>query len=115
MCGFSRADCGVEGLGERTASMFIFGVEICGPVGNGERYPNVCEQVTLEFWRIPQPQITEIGSCAADIAEEIFILGIEIRRSEERRVGKECLSTCKSRGSPSHKKTKKKKNKQSRE
>src|SRR3546814_10248459 len=82
MCGFSRANCGVEGLGERTASMFIFGVEICGPVGNGERYPNVCEQVTLEFWRIPQPQITEIGSCAADIAEEIFILGIEIRSEE---------------------------------
>src|SRR3546814_17115432 len=32
-------------------------------------------------------------------------------RSEERRVGKECVSTCRSRGSPSHyKKTKTKKN-----
>src|SRR3546814_15433543 len=30
-----------------------------------------------------------------------------IRRSEERRVGKECGSTCRSRGSPEHKKKKK--------
>src|SRR3546814_6222111 len=28
--------------------------------------------------------------------------GIETRRSEERRVGKECVSTCRSRWSPSH-------------
>src|SRR3546814_12574306 len=30
-------------------------------------------------------------------------------RSEERRVGKECVSTCRYRGSPNHKKKKKKK------
>src|SRR3546814_20512241 len=33
-------------------------------------------------------------------------------RSEERRVGKECVSTCRSRWSPDHKKKKKNKNKQ---
>src|SRR3546814_13272973 len=32
-------------------------------------------------------------------------------RSEERRVGKECVSTCRSRWSPNHKKKKKKRNK----
>src|SRR3546814_15496314 len=33
----------------------------------------------------------------------------QIIRSEERRVGKECVSTCRSRGSPYHNKKKKKK------
>src|SRR3546814_17342591 len=28
--------------------------------------------------------------------------GFPLRRSEERRVGKECVSTCRSRGSPTH-------------
>src|SRR3546814_20469977 len=32
-----------------------------------------------------------------------------VARSEERRVGKECVSTCRSRGSPYHEKNKKKK------
>src|SRR3546814_14877325 len=36
-------------------------------------------------------------------------------RSEERRVGKECVSKCRSRGSPSHKKKKKKIHKAQRE
>src|SRR3546814_16567935 len=36
------------------------------------------------------------------------------RRSEERRVGKECVSTCRSRWSPYHKKTQKNKNKRTR-
>src|SRR3546814_13730911 len=34
--------------------------------------------------------------------------GARAQRSEERRVGKECVSTCRSRWSPSHKKKKKK-------
>src|SRR3546814_3830971 len=29
-------------------------------------------------------------------------LGVAVRRSEERRVGKECVSTCRSRWSPEH-------------
>src|SRR3546814_73256 len=32
----------------------------------------------------------------------VFMRGAEIGRSEERRVGKECVSTCRSRGSPCH-------------
>src|SRR3546814_13616521 len=32
----------------------------------------------------------------------------QLERSEERRVGKECVSTCRSRGSPYHKKKKNK-------
>src|SRR3546814_14284269 len=37
------------------------------------------------------------------------IPGISLQRSEERRVGKECVSTCRSRWSPYHYKKKKKK------
>src|SRR3546814_17993834 len=33
--------------------------------------------------------------------EGMFLLGLQAR-SEERRVGKECVSTCRSRGSPYH-------------
>src|SRR3546814_1867319 len=32
----------------------------------------------------------------------VSLLTPEIKRSEERRVGKECVSTCRSRGSPDH-------------
>src|SRR3546814_18846396 len=38
-------------------------------------------------------------------------VGEDVSRSEERRVGKECVSTCKSRWSPTHKKKKRKANK----
>src|SRR3546814_17186499 len=37
------------------------------------------------------------------------VLALRDHRSEERRVGKECVSTCRSRGSPYHKKKKIKK------
>src|SRR3546814_16877617 len=35
-----------------------------------------------------------------------IIFGVEFARSEERRVGKECVSTCRSRWSPDHSKKK---------
>src|SRR3546814_16872784 len=45
---------------------------------------------------------------AIDIVERALELhGAPIYRSEERRVGTECVSTCRSRWSPSHKKKKK--------
>src|SRR3546814_5561453 len=37
-----------------------------------------------------------------DLLDEIDIAVVERPRSEERRVGKECVSTCRSRGSPYH-------------
>src|SRR3546814_16743383 len=47
---------------------------------------------------------SELARCrAAAVAT-----GDEAPRSEARRVGKECVSTCRARGSPYHKKTKKK-------
>src|SRR3546814_13972707 len=35
-----------------------------------------------------------------------WVAGVDYTRSEERRVGKECVSTCRSRWSPSHEKKK---------
>src|SRR3546814_13732672 len=34
--------------------------------------------------------------------ERAILIGFDIERSEERRVGKECVSTCRSRWSPYH-------------
>src|SRR3546814_1245528 len=39
-------------------------------------------------------------------ARELVGIAVECRRSEERRVGKECVSTCRSRWSPYHEKKK---------
>src|SRR3546814_13958210 len=49
------------------------------------------------------------GLCAAHVLQcggRVFLINVDIR-SEERRVGKECVSTCRSRWSPYHKKKKK--------
>src|SRR3546814_16061780 len=43
---------------------------------------------------------------AADDLHAMLLVGIVDLRSEERRVGKECVSTCRSRWSPSHSKKK---------
>src|SRR3546814_19919863 len=54
----------------------------------------------------------------AFLCESVFLITVKYRmrigivrivRSEERRVGKECVSTCRSRWSPYHEKKKKKK------
>src|SRR3546814_15247350 len=41
-------------------------------------------------------------SCALSVAAAAKVLHVTARRSEERRVGKECVSTCRSRWSPYH-------------
>src|SRR3546814_14055686 len=49
-----------------------------------------------------QPQ--QVGLITTDVEHHQHIALAEIERSEERRVGKECVSTCRSRWSPYHKK-----------
>src|SRR3546814_16482426 len=44
--------------------------------------------------------------------EGFTLFGVVIKRSEERRVGKECVSTCRSRGSTYHEKKKQRMNRQ---
>src|SRR3546814_14613995 len=50
----------------------------------------------------PEEIEAELDRRQAARAEKDFALSDEIRRSEERRVGNECVSTCRSRWSPSH-------------
>src|SRR3546814_5181466 len=49
------------------------------------------------FWRLREGIDLNLG--AVQIDEELVE---RLQRSEERRVGKECVSTCRSRWSPSH-------------
>src|SRR3546814_12985437 len=44
----------------------------------------------------------ELGAEAGDISRDTPVPQADIVRSEERRVGKECVSTCRSRWSPYH-------------
>src|SRR3546814_13487629 len=63
----------------------------------------------LSFHRILGPESRTFGSHALPITPDAFHRIVETlleRRSEERRVGKECVSTCRSRWSPYHSKKK---------
>src|SRR3546814_17280586 len=44
----------------------------------------------------------DVIACAPDTDQEVEAVLGRMGRSEERRVGKECVSTCRSRGSPDH-------------
>src|SRR3546814_12840286 len=83
---------------------------VCGIVGVGEigeagKRADLSKQVLqrLEFGeRLADPLCPAL---ACGIREPALPLRLEIlreRRSEERRVGKECVSTCRSRWSPYH-------------
>src|SRR3546814_13108876 len=75
-----------------------------------DRNPNLVFDVllALNFEMIVEPAIRRLGS-------HRFVSGSDTysTRSEERRVGKECVSTCRSRWSPDHKKKKQNKEKES--
>src|SRR3546814_18694606 len=60
----------------------------CGAAGNGRT------DLRVETSRLVQIQSQGIADGAP------FAFALEGRRSEERRVGKECVSTCRSRWSP---------------
>src|SRR3546814_11584345 len=48
--------------------------------------------------------VSNLFTGAATVADEADGLAAKFGRSEERRVGKECVSTCRSRWSPEHEK-----------
>src|SRR3546814_2609519 len=60
------------------------------------------DQPTDSHWRYALDRLHEIG--AVDAEQRITAHGHDLirLRSEERRVGKECVSTCRSRWSPYH-------------
>src|SRR3546814_686451 len=57
--------------------------------------------------QVPEPPPQTWSNCLV-VGNQVFIAGMTCRngtdvvRSEERRVGKECVSTCRSRWSPDH-------------
>src|SRR3546814_13529477 len=60
------------------------------------------ETLQLGMGKVAQPLRVAITGTqvSPDIAHTIYLAGREEARSEERRVGKECVSTCRSRWSP---------------
>src|SRR3546814_15551542 len=60
------------------------------------------------FFRLRDEPVHGLAvALVVDERADLFILGLEVKviifcRSEERRVGKECVSTCRSRWSPYH-------------
>src|SRR3546814_18052147 len=62
--------------------------------------------VDLKFFDIPETVARAVRNLSERGADFCTIHGnqliMEAARSEERRVGKECVSTCRSRGSPYH-------------
>src|SRR3546814_16031488 len=88
------------------------GVAGCGSLAGGTRtYPTRTDQPTL--LRAPSHLRASRAPIADDEVEchpqvQLCEQGQLALRSEERRVGKECVRTCSSRWSPDHKKKKKK-------
>src|SRR3546814_12848664 len=76
------------------------------------RFARYDEATSLSFVMIgdePVEQAHTITGRALGIGRTVLVVpcharDIEMRRSEERRVGKECVSTCRSRWSPFHSK-----------
>src|SRR3546814_16228657 len=61
--------------------------------------------VPAGLWRVDDPPIAGRGGIEIERAEARYAKRLMIPlRSEERRVGKECVSTCRSRWSPYHSK-----------
>src|SRR3546814_14892643 len=61
-------------------------------------------QETTATFKFRKIELKQQGFDPAQVDEPLFVLRDRSRgyRSEERRVGKECVSTCRSRGAPDH-------------
>src|SRR3546814_12911469 len=69
----------------------------------GGTYPLVGSHPSnTENSRIPMTLSQKLGTDTPTSAADMTVVSIQLFRSEERRVGKECVSTCKSRWSPYH-------------
>src|SRR3546814_14861468 len=91
--------------------------DIPGPAGTGAAVPDCFLHCHQHSWMLPHAEIV-IGAPDRHVGAETMLqctweradAAIQfsehsvppLRRSEERRVGKECVSTYRSRGSPSH-------------
>src|SRR3546814_6769591 len=83
------------------SSDLVHEVRLLGVDGEAGAHDHVLERVTRQPQMGLGPVIT---SCLGNLRRKLFLVGRErqVVRSEERRVGKECVSTCRSRWSPYH-------------
>src|SRR3546814_11496883 len=70
-------------------------------VPRADRSEAAGEVVLASFFRSQGLKVAKQACCPV-IAGGIAALDLRLDRSEERRVGKECVSTCRSRWSPYH-------------
>src|SRR3546814_19521465 len=70
-------------------------------VGGISVYAGICFTFAIADYYIPHAAL--YLACAGVL---VLVGALDDRRSEERRVGKECVSTCRSRWSPFHSKKK---------
>src|SRR3546814_1286892 len=95
-----------------TSCALVTGVQTCAlPILGVLAHPTSSDSASigkLSFQRI-LGLLCDLGLLLFDLAGVFGVLGLSLRRgaapfgrSEERRVGKECVSTCRSRGSPFH-------------
>src|SRR3546814_9768413 len=76
-----------------------------GPVWDPADFSKLLATVKADFARAATDAAAVVGDVAALVAaieDRLSSMLAESLRSEERRVGKECVSTCRSRWSPDH-------------
>src|SRR3546814_13175648 len=72
------------------------------PEGFGDEHRMTCEVTAIDAPRLLSISWGSTGGVTFTLDEQGDEVLLTIVRSEERRVGKECVSTCRSRWSPDH-------------
>src|SRR3546814_8448451 len=87
-----------------TRCALVTGVQTCAlPIStNGRGLLADMDATRIRKLDAGQDQSVPTLRDALDLVENRVPVNIELKRSEERRVGKECVSTCRSRWSPYH-------------
>src|SRR3546814_11822221 len=96
---FARTKLGTQELAEKLAARGLSAAAIHGDVEQKQREKMV---QSLKDGRIDILVATDVAARGLDVDRISHVLNYDIPydRSEERRVGKECVSTCRSRWSP---------------
>src|SRR3546814_8656274 len=91
-----------------TRCALVTGVQTCAlPIFSGAKNAALplmaASLLTADTLRLTNvPRLADIATMARLLAQHGVALGGDAVRSEERRVGNECVSTCRSRWSPYH-------------
>src|SRR3546814_7595197 len=86
-----------------TRCALVTGVQTCAlPISGDQRHFREGRGVWLQVPAALRDRNGRSGRGRRSLRIEIEAAAVHLRRSEERRVGKECVSTCRSRWSPYH-------------